>query len=282
MSFQEQYPGGIPAGLIFLPGPKIDKLRGFGWSPLTWMSATQVDYPGPLTIWNGHTTLYAGEYQTWSGLGVTYPGFLLHVHDLDARLRLVSVVTAATGKVQFAVDADLTEWYSFEPADDSWSVAQAGRYILKSDSQLAIIMSRPRPRFAPEIALFVEVCQTTRRRTASDALVYCCRIIRRVWIQRASLEKDHSDRLTYTQFLTAGSNNDSVTIGEELSSDQAWIVDEFHSKYPADEIESVHAPPPPIPSAATGQTVPAVPSKWLSTVKRTIWWPTESTESVAS
>ncbi|OQV07343.1 hypothetical protein CLAIMM_11794 isoform 1 [Cladophialophora immunda] len=224
MAFQEQYPGAIPAGMIFLPGPKVKKQPGFGWAPCSWISATQqVDYPDPMALWNGPTTLYSGQYQIWRGLGVTYPGFLLHMEDENTKDRFISSIVSArnAGQIKFPTSSALTEWYVVRPADDNTMLSNS-RILARECSQLALILSRPRPRFVPEIGLLVGICRTTRRRTESEGLVYCCWIICRTWINRASIGNDDKQVSFENYMIKEGSG---LIIGEELTSEQSWIVD---------------------------------------------------------
>ncbi|KAK8037558.1 hypothetical protein PG991_000904 [Apiospora marii] len=143
--FNGQLKGSIPPGIIFLPGEKVNH-QGFGWAPRTWMSANPTDHPDPLS-----DTKHPAELDC-SGLKVRYPGFLLDIENRN------NFLFKPKSKFWFPTEPSLETWYGVEVEDNGRS--EDGLIEDSSSSQLAIILSRPRPGVAPEIGLLVQIRKT--------------------------------------------------------------------------------------------------------------------------
>ncbi|KAK6071089.1 hypothetical protein SCUP515_08112 [Seiridium cupressi] len=222
---EQQYRGSIPSGMIFLPGERLNR-RGFGWALNTWLSTHEIDYPDPLRVWKQATVLDQNL-----GLQVQYPGFLLYPDSPKTRGKILGT-TAGTDtdghevKFSFPVDRSLSEWYSFNPADENTS-DQLNR-LQTAESTLAIILSGPQPREWPrEIALLVEVEKSGNPDTIQQP-VYHTRIIHRIMIWR---EPNHlhtqENKLHYRKGFFRGPDEPSVCLGEVLGPSQSWWVDGY-------------------------------------------------------
>lgn len=209
--FDRSYPGSIPAGLIFLPGSKVQK-RGYGWAPRTFLSVFETDHPDPLAPVkkSGYTGTFIDN--KW-GLHVQYPGFILHCQHGSIRNSIL--LTDPLQSFVFPGSGSLLEWYEVSAADDKPSTDET-QSILDRRTQLAIILTRPDPKEMPhEIGLLVEIydkttpgipqvqqaahhlapvasSQNTSQISAHQSpsrpdtrrVAYCCQIIRRVRIKR--------------------------------------------------------------------------------------------------
>jgi hypothetical protein len=216
---EENSPGAIPPGIIFLPGDRI-QLKGFGWAPLTWMEAEGVDHPDPISVISKSAKLEPLK----GGLLVEFPGFLLHCQDRNAILGFTN------GKgFWFPSDSSLSEWYHVERADNREFSTKKGVVYEERAEQLAIILSRPRPREMAEIGLLVEVYETREQRELgkdSGKRIFKVFIIGRVTVRRETDTRDeqkarkdeiiHSRKETYRK---------RIICGEALEDDQQWYVD---------------------------------------------------------
>ncbi|KAK3334177.1 hypothetical protein B0T19DRAFT_383366 [Cercophora scortea] len=177
ITFDEQYKGAIPPGIIFLPSDKI-RIPGFGWAPRTWMEAhDQTGYPEPLQP-TGFKTVLDKEH----GLRVRYPGFLLHTRD---RSRVLGI-NKLDDEFVFPVDSNLLEWYRAKPVDPVQANDNYVAGIRDNNTRLAIILSRPqRGGLAPEIALLVEVWkQRIETQDEGTRKVLYCQVIHRLQVSR--------------------------------------------------------------------------------------------------
>jgi hypothetical protein len=191
---------GIPSGMIFLPGPKLD-VKGFGWAPKTWMAGTQNEHPYPLFLACQPTFL------TTRGLLVRHPGILLRMTDVPEG-----------AKFWVSTSENLTQWYLVEYAEDELRhTADVNRRDwferLGSCESFAIILSRRDPQKRPEIALLVSI---VKERESVKWVHSLCR----VWI---SLES-RPDAIGALKQRFKQDGND-VTRGENVSADQYWCVD---------------------------------------------------------
>lgn len=240
VTFDEQFRSAIPPGLIFLPGEKVEGFEGFGWAPRTWLSAHEIDYPDPLGI-----TRFPTSLDKTAGLRVQYPGFLLHTQK---RMTILGV-DGNFGKFTFPIDRSLTEWYTVEPADQNSSGHIEA--FLRSESPLAIIISRPRPRSSKhEIGLLVEVYKTTRLKKqnglggpTSSHTTFFCQVIHRIHIWRemtAQYTVGHGNITQFSSFpedrsfrnIVCGASpghDGKLCIGEVLEEYQEWYVDGYQS-----------------------------------------------------
>ena len=209
----EQSEGCIPSGIIFLPGKRLPE-QGFGWAPLTWMSGQTIDHPDPLSIPHLGANIAPGK-----GLSVRYPGFLLHSKQPD------TVFWPEDEPIRFPSDSTLLEWYEVEQADASMP-SPKGKKLEKM--RFAILLCRPKPRELYEIALLVHIAREVPRKVHGstfetkiyEAQIICrVRIKREIGIDRESKWKEFSQR-------TDDETKDFIC-GEELNSDQQWILDGY-------------------------------------------------------
>ncbi|KAK4452655.1 hypothetical protein QBC34DRAFT_398008 [Podospora aff. communis PSN243] len=276
--FNEQWPGSIPPGLIFLPGDKVQK-EGYRWAPRTFMSVFTTDYPDPLapvqrTGYKG-TSIDANK----RGLHVRYPGFILHCHH-GKNIRnkvLCTEHSSVQGNLVFPGSGSLLEWYEVKSTGDEPSTDQI-QSIIDSKNNLAIILTRPDPKELPyEIGLLVEIKGTApaedrgqgkpktqgaaeeslsgNDNQQSGRVAYCCRIIRRVHIRRDSsrtlwdgtqeggaADSDPPLLRLMPDNLKPGAVNgeeDDLCIGQALDIDQEWYVDGFESVKRQPNLEEV-------------------------------------------
>ena len=219
MVLEENSPGAIPPGIIFLPGDRI-QLKGFGWAPLTWMEAEGVDHPDPISVISKSAKLEPLK----GGLLVEFPGFLLHCQDRNAILGFTN------GKgFWFPSDSSLSEWYHVERADNKEFSTKKGVVYGERAEQLAIILSRPRPREIAEIGLLVEVYETREQRELGKdggKRIFKVYIIGRVNVRR---ETDTRDEQKARKDEIIQSRKDTyrkrIICGEALEEDQQWYVD---------------------------------------------------------
>ncbi|KAH7303414.1 hypothetical protein B0I35DRAFT_179847 [Stachybotrys elegans] len=210
------FEGSIPAGFIFLAGEKL-RAPGFGWAPTSWMSGVDEDPPYPLSMIGTPTELHP------EGLLVQYPGFLLH--GGHPNVILSTDLTKASYK--FPVDRYLSEWYEVTPIRSIGQDNVPGNFISpfrhSLAPQLAIIMCRSKPGELPkEIGLLVEIYREIWRRKEPRRVnkkIYCCRIIRRIWINRTKPGNGVKD------FELPQGHKDEQPIGEPMSEHTMWLID---------------------------------------------------------
>ncbi|KAH7064419.1 hypothetical protein BKA63DRAFT_173216 [Paraphoma chrysanthemicola] len=216
---EENSPGAIPPGIIFLPGDRI-QMKGFGWAPLTWMEAGGVDHPDPISVISKSAKLEPLK----GGLLVEFPGFLLHCQDRNAILGFTN------GKgFWFPSDSSLSEWYHVERADNKEFSTKKGVVYEERAEQLAIILSRPRPREMAEIGLLVEVYEIREQRELgkdSGKRIFKVFIIGRVTVRRETDTRDEQkarkDEIIQSRKETY---HKRIICGEALEDDQQWYVD---------------------------------------------------------
>lgn len=196
---------GIPPGMIFLPGPKLN-VEGFGWAPKTWMSGLGEEFPYPLNLDSTPTFL------TRRGLLVQYPGMKLRFKTVPRQKAFRFTLPSSE------------QWYRVMHIDDlgTEKVAHAPWSRMKLDelNKLAIILCRAKPKTFPEIALLVSV--ENSRHEDSRHEVYWVHICCRVWI---SLESDRGE----IEKMTAHEDEIWAT---SLNSDRRWCVDRIIVRSP--------------------------------------------------
>jgi hypothetical protein len=297
--------GSIPAGIIFLRGDKV-AIQGFRWAPRSWMEAHELDHPDPLSSFNYPTRLDGRQ-----GLHVQYPGFILHCPNRKLLLR----TDFTESKFTFPVDRGLLEWYCVELADNleieeeegnkdnKHNQAQNSRrshiYPLIEEPQgtmsdLAIILSRSRPREAPaEIGLLVEIYQKRERQeNGRDDIVYCCKIIHRVRVSRVKPLYSHAwnddtmneldgvrgrstgSDVQSSSILSSSSPDDDndICIGEIVNENQRWAVDGYEPPEPEE---------PPMPGPLVSETaVLEEPEIKVGKLQRAATWGRSSVVSI--
>lgn len=155
--FDRRWPDSIPPGIIFLPGDRV-QIPGYGWSPRTWLSAHEVDFPDPLSLVDSTAELDTRDDSPPRGLKVRYPGFRLYAEN-----RHIFFSTDKQHKAfYFPVNQHLQEWYKVEATDND-----SGDLFLQKtrsgNNPLAIILSRERPQeFPPEIGLLVQIYEESK------------------------------------------------------------------------------------------------------------------------
>lgn len=230
--FHRTYGDAIPPGIVFLPPPRL-QVEGYGWAPRTWMSAHELDFPDPLRFTGPEFT----SHLVPKGLRVCFPGFLLHTGDR----RKVLLTDQNDKKFHFPVDQKLHEWYVVERIDDAGEPKWFLNSVLNMTDQLAIILSRPRPRDSQaEIGLLVQISAKSKEEQAFE-----CSIIRRVKVSRstaastsflgqedafrrhASESESSLPTTTESRIMVSSERDDDICIGEILESNQNWVVDGF-------------------------------------------------------
>jgi hypothetical protein len=246
IELEEQSPGCIPSGVIFLPGERLC-LEGFGWAPRSWMTGKEIDYPDPLSLPQSTTRLVREK-----GLCVRYPGFLFHCRDS----RDVFWPEGDNSYVQFPCDSTFEECYKFRRAS---LLEKTPIGMALENMRFAIILCRPKPREREEIALLVNIIDEThpgRHGSSVFTRVYRVEIICRILIQRA-IGVDRSEELRKLTSTRDARKGPGFICGEELSSDQEWIVDAyFEDKPPTDTGQD--EPTPNDRSSQTTRSEPAV------------------------
>jgi hypothetical protein len=118
---------GIPSGVIFLPGPKLD-IEGFGWAPKTWMASVQHEYPYPLFLESKATFL-------------TSKGLLVQHEGIRLRMRAVP----QDRKFWVTPDRSFTQWYLVENAAEDCRYPTKKPQWLVQDCESGVIGDNPQP-----------------------------------------------------------------------------------------------------------------------------------------
>ncbi|OJD33077.1 het domain protein [Diplodia corticola] len=222
MLLEELYPGSIPAGMIFLPPPRLTE-RGFGWAPRTWMSGKQLEHPDPLLL---SALTPPGILSMDHGLLVQFPGFLLHSTEQTSQKILLNIDKSLT----FPTDSTLLEWYKYRKAQDDekdYHFIQQPVTAQKDSRKYAIILPRERPGAVEEIGLLVEIEKRQPQRSFADSQetrVFHVSIKFRILIKRETAShQDGSLNKFYQDMHTRG--KDPPVFGEVLGPSQKWYVD---------------------------------------------------------
>ncbi|KAK7926582.1 hypothetical protein PG985_003580 [Apiospora marii] len=221
--FHKTYRGAIPAGIIFLPGDKIN-IRGYAWAPKTWLSAHEVTYPEPMSFWNSPTELSA------DGLLVHYPGFILHTDCPKTRNSILGTATNSGENEYFSfpVDRTLKEWYSVTKAEERSYCNLA--IVHQSTSKLAIIASRAPSELPREIALLVEIKKedsSPRADCGPGAIDYYVKVIRRLYIWRHAKDSTEVARARLKNDDFGSTETQDFLVGEKFGPRQRWWVDGY-------------------------------------------------------
>ena len=214
---EENSPGAIPPGIIFLPGDRI-QLPGFGWAPRSWMEAQGVDHPDPISVISKSAKLEPQK----GGLLVEFPGFLLHCQDRNA------IMGYTNGKgFWFPSDSSLSEWYHVERADGKEYSIKKGIVDKQRTEDLAIILSRPRPREIAEIGLLVEIHKKKEQRELGKdrgKRIFAVYILGRVNVKREIDEEKIRKKRKEIIESRKDEYREKIICGEALE-DQQWYVD---------------------------------------------------------
>lgn len=218
----QRYRGAIPAGIIFLPGDKIN-IKGYAWAPKTWLSAHEANYPEPMNFWSSPTELGI------DGLLVHYPGFILHTGSAETRNSILGIAAMEAGYCQlsFPVDRTMKEWYSFTKAEEHSYTTFAN--LRDFTSELAIIVPRLPGELPREIALLVEI-QASRSPgddCGPDAKEYCVRLIRRLYIWRDAVASARVGEMGLKTGNFGTQEPRDFLVAEKLGPQQRWWVDGY-------------------------------------------------------
>lgn len=263
MLLEELYPGSIPAGMIFLPPPRLSE-PGFKWAPRTWMSGKELEHPDPLLL---SALTPPGRLSTQHGLLVHFPGFLLHSTEQTSQKILLN---ASKGPyLTFPTDNTLLEWYRYRKVQDDSQYEEyvvGGQPVTKqADSRkYAIILPRERPGSVEEIGLLVEIGKRQPQRSfsrAHETRVFHVSIKFRILIKREIVQdKDRSLKDFYSKMHAQ--QNDLPVFGEILDPSQKWYVGGNPSPLPPrQEKSSRQAEPESTTSSSSG---------WASRITRSL------------
>jgi hypothetical protein len=186
----------IPAGMIFLPGPRLPE-PGYGWAPRTWLTSLNADFPDP------STSAFPEGRLMRDGLLVRLPGFLLHSLDLDTSF------INFKHEIIFPSDSSLREWYRVRSLDP-WEI----RETQSTAKPLAIVTINEKPADIPEIGILVLVYETR-------ADIRYVRRLGRIWITR---ETKHQRVASLCRDFRVGKLSTNLC-GEALLLSQKWCVD---------------------------------------------------------
>ncbi|KAK0640153.1 hypothetical protein DIS24_g9617 [Lasiodiplodia hormozganensis] len=203
------YPGSIPAGVVFLPPPRLS-MDGFGWAPVSWLSGQTSDDLQPLFAQNPPTQL------DQNGLLVEFPGFLLHC--TSAGKRELQHLSEGISEICFPYGSNLLEWYQVRKlfGDDENDIT------VRSDetANYAIIVPQEQPRTIEEVGLFVEIRRDQLQRSLESSRtsrIFHVSILFRVLVRRDLGNNTAENKEEF--FL----NTDSI-LGELVDRSQKWYV----------------------------------------------------------
>lgn len=177
LELMNQTPGlGIPAGVIFLPAPRlrdgdVPETRQYGWAPRSWL--TRQAHPRSLedplrTVATTHT----------NGLLVKFPGLLLHCPEMPLEFNRFWVPVAQSMHKWFKVIAYL------EKAEDRANFRRWWQEVSR-ECELVIIMAKANPRAQGTIGLLVR-----QKGLLSDGKIRWVDILCRVWV-RLETDREH-------------------------------------------------------------------------------------------
>jgi hypothetical protein len=256
-ALEERRPHSIPPGIIFAPGPKLS-IQGFRWAPKSWMVGSEIDFPDPMS-----RMIHPAELKT-RGLFVRYPGIMLH--SLNRSMLLYGQTFT------FPIDNTLLEWYSVQRADITTISPKKGVGSRGNPKDLAIILSRPRPREVSEIGLLVEVVEPISQHLPDgkgEIRILSVHTVFRVLIGR----ERNQDKINKARSIAIGASrlqenggykvkgkavgitsdedeegDEEFVFGEILPDDQGWFVDG----------RGPEAPPASTPAAISPTSAPQV------------------------
>lgn len=227
----EKNPGCIPAGMIFLPGPKM-KERGWGWAPISWMNESDPYSARLISISSRETVL------TDHGLQVQFPGFLLHWlgpqentvegqhFPVDINLQEWYHVSTVQPRREDLHPPDVTQMYpsqNVQPRQGSQTDPRLGhnrgigRVPELHDEAVAIIVQE-KPILTQRIALLVQLKDKSnieRHRTG---------VIDVIWIRRVKIQRETDDD-TLRGLRENVRLRKHAIFGQTLRSSQRWCVD---------------------------------------------------------
>jgi hypothetical protein len=186
---------GIPSGMIFLEGPRLER-SGFGWAPKTWMSGLSQQYPYPMDQHRYPSFLME------KGLHVRYPGIKLSFRN-----------TTENSAITMRVKHPSQQWFKLQYIRESGiDRKEPAPWSTGNNTQLAVILQRLRIDVVPESALLVAIVNTRGG-------VIWVHYLGRLWVTAVNEARDIGKALADYH-----GNSDAVT-GELLREDQAWCID---------------------------------------------------------
>jgi hypothetical protein len=205
---------GIPSGMIFLPGKKLQK-EGYRWAPETWLFDLAREFHYPLFAKEARTT-----FLTLRGLHVQYPGIEIHPP--------IEPLSSNSFCFWVPVSRNLNEWYRVDYINDgeeSWLSKWEEGLKGFPKNKPALVLSQQNRVTHPEVALLVqpvatreETCLVEDREITQT--VRWVKILCRVKIR---LERDQeSVKACISNFKR---NPEFMMWGDKLPKDQRWCVD---------------------------------------------------------
>lgn len=201
---------GIPAGLIFLPGPKL-QTAGFRWAVKTWMGSVPREYPYPLSLKHKLTHLTTrGLLVACAGLRLEFASAFLPQTPFYTRVWEGSATT------DFG-EPPHDNWIKIELIGEKYRFSQAQERANGTNGMLSknvvLMLSRGIPQTRPELALLVYI-------TKEKEVVKWVQTISRVWVTQITSHK-HREELEEMQ----GRNEGGVCSAEHIKDNQYWCVE---------------------------------------------------------
>ncbi len=207
----------IPAGMIFLSGPRL-KAKGFRWAPATWMMGKFPEFPDPLGLlqpslmpmkWSvGQAHSVLGD----RGLLVRYPGFRLH-RDSDEPWNPEDMRNQLRGCL-FPVDSSGDKWFRYVMNARDWKAfdlhGMSGQEI--AHAEIAVICCQSEWYDTEHTAVLVLVTGE------SEGTLHCR------WQALVVVDQLKEDQSIGLRDPTSTARRVTL-IGETLSSGQLWTVD---------------------------------------------------------
>ncbi|CZR69110.1 uncharacterized protein PAC_19011 [Phialocephala subalpina] len=205
LDLMDTTPGlGIPAGIIFLPHPKlmiegVPETNGYAWAPQTWLTRQAHTYPLYMPLRKAGTI---GKH----GLLVEFPGILLHFPDGPIQER----------KFWVPVNQSMHEWLKVEAHQDheqeDWKTFWEQEVCV--GTELTIIKGGPDAREQWDVGVLVREKGTMRNGQVRWVEILC-----RVWV-RLETNSDVIKRLV----KGFRENSNPMVFGTKLEK-QEWCID---------------------------------------------------------
>lgn len=208
-SLNHDYPGCIPAGMIFLPEPKMTA-PGWGWAPISWMTSSDPQIARLVSMSSQETTLTA------EGLHVQFPGFLLHpLTDQEFPIETSP----------FPRDINMQEWYVVRRDAGSTnprppSVSHGVPVDPEIQRRRMAIIVQEMPILTEKIALLVYLRDNDRR----DAGRHANGVMHVIWARRIIIQQE-TDEEKLRDFRKQHRERSLAFFGQALDASQRWCVD---------------------------------------------------------